>query len=101
MQLIPYTKPKMIVADKGKHIRYVNDIYVAEHTDEEGNIIPEYIPHYTTTIFVPDDFTKEQMNEFYVEEKIEGISDEELEQEELSDTELKARAYDIITGEVE
>lgn len=70
MQLFDYTKPKMIVADKGKHIRGVNDVYVAEHTDEEGNIVPEHIPHYSTTIFVPDSFTEEQMNELYIEETI-------------------------------
>lgn len=70
MQLFDYTKPKMIVADKGKHIRGVNDVYVAEYTDEEGNVVPEHIPHYSTTIFVPDSFTKEQMNELYIEETI-------------------------------
>lgn len=72
MQLFDYTKPKMIVADKGKHIRDKNDIYVAEHTDEAGNIIPEHIPHYSTTIFVPDSFTEEQMNELYIEENTEN-----------------------------
>ena len=68
MQLFDYTKPKMIVADKGKQIREVNDVYVAEHIDEEGNLVPEHFPHYSTTIFVPDSFTEEQMNELYVEE---------------------------------
>lgn len=70
MILFDYTNPKMIVAEKGKHIRSKEDIYVAEHTDEEGNIIPEHIPHYTTTIFVPNSFTEEQMNEQYFEEEI-------------------------------
>jgi hypothetical protein len=70
MILFDYTKPKMIVAEKGKHIRGINDVYVAEHKDEEGNIVPEYIPQYATTIFVPDSFTEEQMNELYVEEEI-------------------------------
>ena len=68
MILFDYTKPKMIVADKGKHIREVNDVYVAEHKDENGNIVPEHTPYYSTTIFVPDNFTEEQMNELYVEE---------------------------------
>jgi hypothetical protein len=72
MFLFDYTKPKMIVADKGKHIRQVDDVYVAEYTDEEGNIVPEHFPYYSTTIFVPDDFTEEQMNELYVEENIEN-----------------------------
>ena len=70
MILFDYTKPKMIVADKGKHIRSIDDVYVAEYVDEEGNIIPEHFPHYSTTIFVPDNFTEEQMNELYVEEDI-------------------------------
>ena len=71
MILFNYTKPKMIVADEGKHIRDKKDVYVPEHKDEEGNLIPEHFPHYSTTIFVPDDFTEEQMNELYVEETIE------------------------------
>ena len=71
MQLIKHTKPKMIISDEGKWIRDVNDVYVAEHTDEQtGELIPEKTPHYTTTIFVPDNFTEEQMNELYVEEEI-------------------------------
>lgn len=71
MKLFTYTKPKMIVADEGKHIRDINDVYVAEHTDEEGNVVPEHFPHYSTTIFVPDSFTEEQMYELYIEEPIE------------------------------
>ena len=71
MQLINWTKPKMIISDEGKHIRDKQDVYVPEHKDEEGNIVPEHFPHYSTTIFVPDDFTEEQMNELYVEETIE------------------------------
>lgn len=72
MQLIKHTRPKMIISDEGKWIRDVNDVYVAEHIDEQtGELIPEKIPHYSTTIFVPDDFTEEQMNELYVEETIE------------------------------
>ena len=72
MQVINWTKPKMIISDEGKWIRDVNDVYVAEHIDEQtGELIPEKIPHYSTTIFVPDDFTEEQMNELYVEETIE------------------------------
>lgn len=71
MTLFNYTKPKMIVSSEGKWIRDVNDVYVAEHTDEQtGELIPEKTPHYSTTIFVPDNFTEEQMNELYVEEEI-------------------------------
>lgn len=102
MKIYDYTKPRMLVADEGKHIRDKNDVYIPEHTDEEGNIIPEHIPYYSTTIYVPDNFTEEQMHELYVEKNIgEPEEPNEPEQEELTETELKAQAYDIITGEVE
>lgn len=65
MRLFSYTKPSMIVADEGKQIREVNDVY---YKDEETG--EEHFPHYSTTIFVPDSFTEEQMNELYVEEEI-------------------------------
>ena len=70
MKLFTYTKPKMIVADEGKQIRSKDDVYVAEHYNEEGNLVPEHIPYYSTTIFVPDNFTEEEMNELYIEEDI-------------------------------
>lgn len=71
MYYFDYTKPKMIVAENGKHIRQVDDIYKEVYIDEEGNEVTEHIPYYSTTIFVPDSFTEEQMNELYVEENIE------------------------------
>ena len=70
MEFIHWVQPKLIIAKEGKHIRGIDDVYVPEHTDEEGNLVPEHIPHYATTIFVPNSFTKEQMNELYVEEEI-------------------------------
>ena len=70
MQLISHTKPKMIISDVGKQIRSVDDVYVPEHIDDEGHVIPEHFPYYATTIFVPDGFTEEKMNELYVEEEI-------------------------------
>jgi len=70
MTLFDYTKPKMIVADEGKHIRSIEDVYVPEHYDNEGNLVEEHLPYYSTTIFVPDTFTEEEMNELYVEEEV-------------------------------
>lgn len=71
MKLLSYTKPKMIVANEGYHIRDINDIYKPEHYDNEGVLIPESFPYYSTTIFVPDEFTENDMNQLYLEEKIE------------------------------
>ena len=70
MKFFNYTTPKMVVAEEGKQIRGVNDVYVPEHTDEEGNLVEEHVPYFTTVIFVPDSFTEKDMNEQYVEEDI-------------------------------
>lgn len=59
-----------IIADDGKQIRDKNDIYKEEYIDNEGNIISEHIPYYTTVIYVPKTFTKEMMNELYIEEEV-------------------------------
>ena len=66
MKLFHYTRPKMIVADEGKMIRSIDDTYYKDEETKE-----EHFPHYSTTIFVPDAFTEEQMNELYIEEEIE------------------------------
>lgn len=72
MQLINHTQPRMLIADEGKHIRDINDVYVPEYTDEEGNIVPEHFPYYATVIFVGAQLqTLEQCKELYVEEEIE------------------------------
>lgn len=59
-----------IVADEGKHIRDVNDVYTPEHLDENGNTVPEHFPYYTTLLYIPNNFTEEMMRELYVEEDI-------------------------------
>ena len=67
MQLINHTKPKLLIADEGKRIRRINDIYSEEYIDEDGNVVPAHEPYYTTVIFVPDSFTEKDMK-LYVEE---------------------------------
>lgn len=66
MQYIGYTKPILLVADKGKKIRGINDIYIPA-TEEE----PEHIPYYTDVVFLADGITEQQAFEMYVEEVIE------------------------------
>ena len=74
MQLIYWTKPKMIVSDEGKMIRSKNDTYSPAKYDEQGNLIePEHKPYYTTTIFVPDKITEEEMNDLYIEETVTNV----------------------------
>lgn len=71
MKYFDYTKPKMLVADKGKVLRDVNDVYKETYVDENGILIEEHIPYKTTTIFLPDNITEEEAMKMYIEEDIE------------------------------
>jgi len=63
---------KMLIAEKGKHIRAVNDIYKAQYTDEEGNIVLEHKPSYSDIIFLGKQVKDEkEARELYVAEDIE------------------------------
>ena len=57
-----------IVADTGKHIRDINDVYVPAHTDEGGNQGSEHLPYYTQTLYIPNNFTADMMHRLYVAE---------------------------------
>ena len=70
MKLIVHTKPRMVISEEGHQIRDKNDVRIEKHIDENGKVIETYEPHYSTVIFVPDNFTEEMMNELYVEETI-------------------------------
>ena len=71
MQFFDYSKPKLLIADKGKILRSKNDIYAPAKYDEQGNIIePEHLPYYTSVIFLGEQInTLEQCKELYVEEE--------------------------------
>ena len=70
MQFFDYSKPKLLIADKGKMLRSKDDIYVPAKYDEQGNIIePEHLPYYASVIFLGEQInTLEQCKELYVEE---------------------------------
>lgn len=71
MRLIKDTLPHKIVAEEGKHIRDINDIYISQHIDEKnGELIPEHFPDYSTIIYVPNSITEELINKLYIEEDI-------------------------------
>ena len=71
MQIILHTTPAMVIAEKGKKLRDVNDVYKEAYVDEEGNEIEEHFPHYADVAFIPSSLTEEQVKELYVEEVVE------------------------------
>lgn len=72
MKYIGYTKPKLLIADEGKHIRSIDDVYTPAKYNEQGELIePEHLPYYTSVIFLADNFDESKLNELYIEEEIE------------------------------
>lgn len=75
MQFIGYTKPKMLIAEEGKMLRAINDIYEEAHNDEEGNFIEEHFPYYSDFVFLANGIdTLEKCKELYVEEVVEDAT---------------------------
>lgn len=71
MKYIGYTKPKLLIADEGKHIRNIDDVYTPVKYNEQGELIePEHFSYYTSVIFLADNFDESKLNELYVEEEI-------------------------------
>lgn len=70
MQLIKRSNLRLLLADEGKHIRAINDIYEPEHYDEEGNLMPEHFPYYAEMIFLGEQVKEEDIENLYVEEII-------------------------------
>lgn len=71
MELIKSEKFCKLVASEGMHIRDINDVYVPESVDGQGNKTKEKYPHYSPKIYLPPNFTLEEAMELYVEEPIE------------------------------
>ena len=71
MQYIGHSKPKLLIADEGKKIRNINDLYIPAEYDEEGNLIKEeHLPYYSTIIFLAEQINSlEKCQELYVEEE--------------------------------
>ena len=69
MELIKRGDLRLLLADEGKHIRSVDDIYVPEHVDPEtGEIVPEHFPYYAEMIFLAEQIKEKDIPKLYVEE---------------------------------
>ena len=62
MKIVEKNGLKKIVADDGKKIRSIDDVYFK---DENGE---EHYPYYATTIYLANNFDISKINELYVEE---------------------------------
>lgn len=69
MELIKRGDLRLLLADEGKHIRAINDVYEPEHVDPKtGEIIPEHFPTYSEMLFLGIQVDETKINELYVEE---------------------------------
>lgn len=71
MKVILHTTPKLLIADENKMLRDINDVYIPEHYDENGNFVEEHKPYYSSVIFLGVQITSlEQAQQLYVEENV-------------------------------
>ena len=57
MQVITRGDLRLLLSDEGKHIRTINDVYVAEYVDEiTGETISEHKPSYFEMMFLQKSF---------------------------------------------
>ena len=62
---------RKLVADSGKYILDINDVYEKEHIDEKtGELIPEHTPYYTDTIYLGKQVKDSDIEKLYIEETI-------------------------------
>lgn len=72
MYIVETSDLRMLVAEKGKHIRAINDVYEPEHIDEEtGETIPEHFPTYSTVIYLGIQVKEEDILNLYIADGIE------------------------------
>lgn len=68
MRIIETNLFKKLIADEGKQLRSINDVYKEAYIDENGNEIEEHIPSYSTTIFLPKNLNDNDILNMYIEE---------------------------------
>ena len=71
MQVISRGELNMLIADEGKHIKAINDVYTPETKDENGEIVPEHFPEYSQVLFLAKTIDPAKVDEYYVEESVE------------------------------
>lgn len=70
MEIIKRGDLRLLLADEGKHIRSVNDVYEPEHIDPEtGELVPEHFPSYAEMIFLGKQVKDKDVPNLYVEEE--------------------------------
>lgn len=75
MEIIKEGKLKKVIPKQGYYFRDKDDVYIEEHIDENGITIEEHKPHYFDLAYIPDTLTLEDLQEIYVEEKIESTEE--------------------------
>lgn len=68
MRIIETNLFKKLIADEGKQLKSIDDVYKEAYIDEEGNEVEEHIPSYSTTIFLPKNVRNDEIFKIYVEE---------------------------------
>lgn len=68
MKIVETNLFKKLIADEGKQLRSIDDVYKEAYINEEGNEVEKHIPNYSTTIFLPKNLNDNDILNMYVEE---------------------------------
>lgn len=68
MKIIETETLKKLIAEEGKQIREIKDVYKEAYIDENGNQVEEHLPYYTTLIYLPKSISNEEIEKMYIEE---------------------------------
>lgn len=69
MEVRKYGNHKLLIADENKLIRSVDDVYIPEDKNENGEIASEHKPYYSSVIYLADNFDLSKIENLYVEER--------------------------------
>lgn len=71
MELIKENNITTLKPNEGYVLKRKDDNYIPKSTDEEGNIVEEYVPYYFETAYVPNNMSIGKLKEIYEEVKLE------------------------------
>lgn len=68
MRIIETDKLKKLIAEEGKQLREIKDVYKEAYIDEEGNEVEEHHPYYTNIVYFDKTISNETIEQMYIEE---------------------------------
>lgn len=96
MELIKGEKFNKLVPNEGYVLKLKTDNYIEETTQEDGTILPEHLPEYSSLLYMPLSYTLDDAKNDYEEKTINTYPWKPEEPEETMDSIWKEAMLDGI-----